>query len=111
VERVGGIPYVPFKSNSGSSGSAAWEPFYHLYSLHKDDFLKHYHQRSNVESAFSAIKRKFGGAVRSKLLIAQLNEVLLKCLCHNLSMLVPSIHELGSDPKFWDTRVGKDGTL
>jgi hypothetical protein len=27
--------------------------------------------------------------------------VLLKCLCHNLSMLVHSIHELGIDLKFW----------
>jgi len=101
VEKVGGVPYVPFKSNSGSTGSAAWERMFHLFSLHKDDFLAHYHQRSNSESTFSAVKRKFGGSVRSKLTDAQLNEVLLKCLCFNLSMLVHSIHELGIDPKFW----------
>jgi D12 class N6 adenine-specific DNA methyltransferase/DDE family transposase len=62
---------------------------------------RYYHQRSNVESTFSAVKRKFGGSVRSKLPAAQLDEVLLKCLCHNLSVLVHSIHELGVEPKFW----------
>jgi transposase len=108
VEKLGGVPYVPFKSNSGSTGSAAWERMWHYFSLNKEDFLAHYHKRSNVESTFSSVKRKFGGSVRSKLLPAQLNEVLLKCLCHNLSMLVHSIHEMGIEPKFWmpQTAVG-----
>jgi transposase len=102
VERVGGQAFVPFKSNSGSTGSAAWERLWHLYSLNRETFLSHYHRRSNVESTFSAVKRKFGGSVRSKLPAAQLNEVLLKCLCHNLSVLVHSIHELGIEPRFWN---------
>jgi transposase len=101
VEAIGGQAFVPFKSNSGSTGSAAWERLWHLYSLNRETFLSHYHRRSNVESTFSAVKRKFGGSVRSKLPAAQLNEVLLKCVCHNLSVLVHSIHELGIEPKFW----------
>jgi transposase len=101
VEKLGGVPYVPFKKNSGIAGSAAWERMWLYFSLNKEDFLRHYHKRSNVETTFSSVKRKFGPAVRSKLLPGQLNEVLLKCLCHNLSMLVHSIHELGSEPKFW----------
>jgi transposase len=101
VEKVGAVAYVPFKSNSGRAGSAAWERMFHLFSLNREDFLAHYHRRSNVESTFSAVKRKFGGSVRSKLPAAQKNEVLLKCLCHNLSVLVHSIHELGIEPKFW----------
>lgn len=101
VEKIGGLPFVPFKSNSGGAGSAAWERMYHFFSLNRTEFLAHYHKRSNVESTFSAVKRKFGGSVRSKLPAAQFNEALLKCLCHNLSMLVHSIHELGIDPKFW----------
>jgi transposase len=95
------VPYVPFKINSGSAGSAAWERMYHLFSLNRPEFLAHYHKRSNVESTFSAIKRKFGPGVRSKTQAAQFNEVLLKCLCHNLSMLVHAIHELGIEPRFW----------
>jgi transposase len=101
IAKVGAVPYVPMKVNSGSAGSAAWERLYHLFSLNREAFQSHYHQRSNIESTFSAMKRKFGAGVRSKLPAAQFNEVLLKCLCHNLSMLVHSIHELRIEPKFW----------
>ena len=59
-----------------------------------------YHKRSNVETAFSMIKGKFGDAVRSKSDIGQLNEVLCKVLCHNLCVLIQAIHELGIEPKF-----------
>jgi len=47
------------------------------------------------------VKRKFGSSVRAKAFPAQINEVLLKCLCHNLSVLVHAIHELGIEPSFW----------
>lgn len=100
VEAVGGLPYVPFKSNSVKTGSPAWERMYHTFALRKDEFLAKYHRRSNVESTFSAMKRKFGSAVRAKTQAAQFNEVLLKCLCFNLSTLVHSIHEFGIDPDF-----------
>jgi transposase len=66
-----------------------------------DQFLAHYHKRSNSESAFSAVKRKFGASVRAKTPAAQINEVLLKVLCHNLCVLVHAIHELRIDPSFW----------
>lgn len=101
VGKIGGVAYVPFKTNSGSTGSVAWENLYHFYSLRREAFLEHYHMRSNVESTFSAMKRKFGPSLRSKTPAAQFNEVLLKCLCFNLSMLVHSIHELNVDPEFW----------
>jgi hypothetical protein len=55
---------------------------------------------SNVETAFSIIKAKFGDAVRSKSDIGQLNEVLCKVLCHNLCVLIQAIHELGIKPTF-----------
>jgi transposase len=71
---------------------------YHLYHLHRDEFLPHYHKRSNVESTFMAIKAKFGDAVRSKGPIAQVNEVLCKVLGHNLCCLIQSMYELGIQP-------------
>ena len=64
------------------------------------EFLAHYGQRSNVETTFSAIKRKFGGAVRSKTFTAQVNEILCKVLCHNLAVLVHARHELGIESAF-----------
>ena len=104
VERLGGQAYIPFKSNSGRTGSPAWERLYHVFALNKEAFLSHYHRRSNVESTFSAMKRKFGPSLRSRNVAALFNEALLKCLVFNLSMLVHSIHELGIDPKFWMPR-------
>jgi transposase len=71
-----------------------------LFMYKQADFLAHYHARSNVESTFSAVKRKFGGAIRSKSPVAQTNEVLCKALCFNLSMLVHAMHELGVEPAF-----------
>ncbi|MBI4021146.1 MAG: transposase [Candidatus Aenigmarchaeota archaeon] len=100
IEDVGAVPYIPFKSNSKSEGSAAWRRMWGLFISRSDEFLNHYHQRSNVESTFSAIKRKFGSAVRSKTFTAQVNEVLCKILCHNLSCLVHAMFELGIQPTF-----------
>jgi transposase len=46
-----------------------------------------YHKRSNVESGFSAIKRKYGGSVRAKRIEGMNAEILLKGICHNLNLL------------------------
>ena len=102
VAGMGGTAFVPFKINStaGEAGSL-WEKMYHYYQYRREEFLLHYHQRSNAESTFHALKKKFGDSVRSKLPDAQLNEVLLKCVCFNLSVLVHAIHELNIEPKFW----------
>ncbi len=100
VESIGAVPYIPFKLNSQGEGPDAWKRMWHLFSFKQDEFAKHYHRRSNVESTFSMMKRKFGGSVRSKLPVAQFNEVLCKVLCHNLSVLVHEMHELGVEPIF-----------
>ena len=68
-----------------------------MFQFHQDDFMAHYHQRSNVETVFSMIKKKFGGDVRSKTEIAMLNEVLCKIVCHNICCLISSMFELGLD--------------
>jgi hypothetical protein len=48
---------------------------------------------------------KFGGSVRSKTPIAQVNEVLCKVLCHNICVLIQSNYELGIEATFWDYRA------
>jgi transposase len=101
VEQAGGVPFIPFKSNSSPTGSSAWEKMYLYCTLHREDFLAHYHKRSNVESTVGMIKKNWGSGVRSKLLPAQTNEVLLKTICHNVSVLVHAIHELQIEPRFW----------
>jgi len=56
---------------------------------------EHYHQRSNVETTFSMIKKKFGGALRSKSRTAQINEALCKVLAHNICVIIQSMNEFG----------------
>lgn len=67
----------------------------------REEFLTHYHKRSNVETTFHMIKAKFGTRVRSKTPVAQTNEILCKVLCHNLCCLVQSFYELGIEAEFW----------
>lgn len=110
VEAAGAVPYVPFKLNSQGDGSPAWQRMWALFTYRQDEFLAHYHARSNVESVFSAIKRKFGAAVRSKHFIAQTNEVLCKCLVHNLAVLAHAMQSLGVEATFAAPRVQAVGT-
>jgi transposase len=63
--------------------------------------MAHYHKRSNVESTFSMMKRKFGDSLRGKTDVAMINETLCKILCHNLVVLIHETHDLGIDPVFW----------
>jgi transposase len=105
--RQGAIPYIPFKSNSQiqtnyGPKSELWTRMFHFYNFHREEFLQHYHKRSNVETTFHMIKAKFGQRLRSKTLTAQINEALCKVLCHNLCVLIQSAHELGVEAVFTD---------
>jgi len=106
VVRHGAVPYIPFKSNSKGQDSTygakstLWTRMFHFYNLHREEFLTHYHKRSNVETTFHMIKSKFGQRLRSKTLTAQINEALSKVLCHNLCVVIQSAHELGIEADF-----------
>lgn len=104
VAKYNAIPYILFKNNSiGRSGRVPmWNTMYHLFITNQEEFMKHYHQRSNVESIFSAIKRKFGDYLRSKSKIGCENEILLKCLIHNICCLIQEMFTLGIKVDFKD---------
>ena len=89
-----------YAQNSGNGGGT-WAKMYHYFQFKREDFLAHYHKRSNVESTFSMMKRKFGDSLRSKTDVAMVNETLCKVLCHNLVVLIHEMYELGIDPVFW----------
>ena len=98
VQRVGGTAYMPFKSNATgqsdkTNGNKArlWRKMFQYFTYNREEFMQHYHLRSNVESTNFMIKSKFGDFVRSKDSTARVNEVLLKVLCHNIVVL---IHEM-----------------
>src|SRR5207249_494037 len=79
VEKHGGVPFVPFKTNTlvpKASDESAWARMYHRFAYDREAFLTHYHKRSNVETTFSMIKAKFGASLLSKTESGQVNEVL-----------------------------------
>jgi hypothetical protein len=78
-----------------------FEKMVHYYQFRRDEFLDHYHLRSNVESTFSAVKRKFGDNVRSRSDTAKVNEALAKLVCFNLTRVILSQCELGIEAVFW----------
>ncbi|HXZ94885.1 MAG TPA: transposase [Dehalococcoidia bacterium] len=105
VQAIGGTAYIPFKVNSTGMGDhhhkfdGLWNKMWCYYNFNQEAFMAHYHRRSNVESTFSMVKAKFGTSVMAKTPIAQVNEVLCKVLCHNICVLIQSIHELGIEPQ------------
>ena len=65
----------------------------------------------SVETAFSMIKAKFGGSLRSKNPEAQVNEALVKILCHNICVLIQAMYALGVEPDFGTGKAFASKTL
>jgi len=98
VDSYGGTAYIPFKKNAtGRSGGALWRKTFHYFQLHKEEFLEHYHKRSNAESTFSAIKKKFGETIKSRNRIAQKNELLCKIIAYNITVLIHEMIQLNGN--------------
>ena len=63
VESVGGMPLIPFKSNTVDPTEAGmWARMYHLFMYRREQYMEHYHKRSNIETAHSKNK----GQVRKR---------------------------------------------
>jgi len=102
VGSIGAASYVPFRKNATgrAGGSALWKKMYHYFQLNRDDFMEHYHKRSNIEATNAAIKRKFGETLKSKNPTAQVNELLAKIIAYNLTVVIHEMYENGINPEF-----------
>lgn len=102
AEEVGAVPYIMPKRgvNPRPMNYPSWKRMIRLWTENQQAFKEHYHSRSNVESVFSALKRKFSGYLRSKGDTSQTNELLCKVACHNAAVLVTSIFCLGAEANF-----------
>jgi transposase len=98
---LGGQALIQFKVNSTGMAGGLFEKAFHYFQFNQEEYMDRYHKRSNVESTFSAVKRKFGDSVISKTDTAMVNEVLCKFLCHNLTCLIQEQETLGITPVFW----------
>jgi transposase len=100
ISEIGAAAYIPFKLGHTGRRGGVWERAFLYYTMHQEEFYRHYHQRSNIESAIMMIKSKFGSSIRSKTELPMINEVLCKILCHNICCLIKSIYELKIDRSF-----------
>jgi transposase len=100
IAGMGGTAYLPFKSNTTGAVGGLFQKMFHYFQFKQEEYMGHYHKRSNAESVFSMVKRKFGDSVRSRDDAAMVNEVLCKVLCHNLCVLNQEQHELGIETMF-----------
>ncbi len=97
VKDLGGQAFLPFKKNTTASSTSKsgyrsyFKEAHRFFKEHKEEYLNHYHKRSNIESTFSMIKRKFGNNVKCKKETSQDNEILSKVLAHNICVLVQEI--------------------
>jgi transposase len=100
IAAVGAVPFIAFKANTTGNVGGLFQKMFHYFSYNRDQFLAHYHQRSNIESTVMMIKTKFGDSLKSKTESAMRNEVLCKVLCHNICCLISASYELGIETTF-----------
>jgi len=101
IEKEGAMPLIPFKSNAVEPpADSARGRMYHQFAYNRDDFLTHYHRRSNVETVFAMVKAKFAGNLMSKSPEGQTNEALSKFVAHNRCVLIQAFYELGIESTF-----------
>lgn len=95
IKDKGGTPYIrPKKTTTGQrKNGSAFNEMIEQYRENKKEWMKKYHQRSNIEAVFSSLKRRLGGFVTSIKRKIQHTEIALKIIVYNLIILVKKIVE------------------
>ena len=104
VSSVGGKPYFKCKSswNGKKSGCLSWKEMNLLSKENLEEYKKHYHKRSNVETANMSKKMIHGDKVYSRLSSARINEETLRWINHNINVLNRAKYEWNIIPKFME---------
>ncbi len=103
IAKIGAKPFIMGKKNSWvpkRGRLSAWGGMLKLWKEHQMYFAEHYHRRSNVESTFGSLKRKYGDFCRSKKPESQEAEILAKIVCFNASILSESLLSYDLDCSF-----------
>lgn len=90
IAKRGGTPYISVKKNVvriRAHGSKAWREMLVMHRRSKKLYKKRYHRRSLAETAVSTVKRRFNHILYSKKRRGQKNELRLKVLTYNLSII------------------------
>ncbi len=102
VHEVGAKSYFKvWKNWSGRSrGGFHWKEMNLEFKNNPEEYGKHYHKRSNVESTNMSKKMIHGDKVYSRLQSARINEETLRWINHNINVLNRAKHEWKINPKF-----------
>jgi len=103
ISEKGGKPFFKCKEgktawNGKQSGVPAWKEMNQEAIENKEEYGKHYHKRSKVESANHSKKALFGDKVYSRLKEARENEETLRWVNHNINVLSRANYEWGINP-------------
>lgn len=79
INKLKAVPIIPVRGHTNYFGR---------FRTKKKIDGKNYHQRSKVETIFSAIKRKYGSALKSRSFAMQKKEVICKLIAYNLDRLI-----------------------
>lgn len=101
-DELGVVPFIPFKSNSTAvaKGTPLYHRMFHYFQMNREEFERHYHKRSNVESLYGSLKQTLGETIRSKRWHSRENEALSKIILHNIQVLIRQMFETGLVPDF-----------
>ena len=82
-------PYVKPKKNTirNSKGSQSWKKMVSLFKDNQDEFDRHYHRRSLMESVFAVLKIVFGNNLSSRNKLIQKKELALRVICYNIRVV------------------------
>ncbi|MBT4174853.1 transposase [archaeon] len=95
IKELNMAPYIPFKKNvsSKSKGYTIWNKMFKLFKEKPQEFMPIYNARSNLESSIHMVKQRFGDNLNTKKLKANVNEIKIKVLCHNICCLIVELFE------------------
>jgi len=95
IYNLGMNPYIPFRSNATgrSKGVGEWVTLFQKFKNQNALYMKKYHQRSNIESGFHMVKTRFGDHLMTRNYVANVNEIKVKFLCHNIMVLIQETYE------------------
>ena len=102
IHEMGMMPFIPFKKNvtGKSKGTIIWRQMWEHFKLNNEEYMNAYHVRSNIETSFHMVKKRFGDDVKTKTEIGNINEIKTKFLCHNICVLIIEAYESNIDIDF-----------
>lgn len=103
VTQVGGKPYFRIRKDvtKKPKGHPAWKYMIGEAKKNEEEYNKHYHKRSNVESTNHSKKARLGSCVKSKLDTAREQEEHMKWVNYNVLVLNRALFEWDIEPNFY----------